>query len=252
VLLAEDLVGGYVDEVDILRGCALTASDGEVVVVIGPNGAGKSTLIKAVFGLVRLKTGRVVLRGRDITGLPPHAINGMGMSYVPQVANVFPSLTIQENLELGGAQRRGLIAERIEVMYDLFPRLRERRRNRADGLSGGERQMLAIARALMPDPGVLLLDEPSAGLAPKAVGEVFETVERVNANGVTIVMIEQNARAALAIADRGYVLEGGRNRFTGQGADLLDDPQVAELYLGGRTAAVPGEDDALDAEAADT
>jgi ABC-type branched-subunit amino acid transport system ATPase component len=230
-------VGGYVEEVDILRGCALTASEGEVVVVIGPNGAGKSTLIKAMFGLVKLKTGRVVLRGREITGLPAHAINGLGMSYVPQVANVFPSLTIQENLELGGAQRRSLIAERMEVMYELFPRLRERRRNRADGLSGGERQMLAIGRALMPDPTVLLLDEPSAGLAPRAVAEVFETVERVNRHGVTIVMIEQNARAALAIADRGYVLEGGRNRFTGPGADLLDDPQVAELYLGGRGAA---------------
>jgi branched-chain amino acid transport system ATP-binding protein len=235
VLVAEDLVGGYVAEVDILRGCALTADDGEIVVVIGPNGAGKSTLVKAIFGLVPLRGGRVVLRGADVTGLPPHRINGMGMSYVPQVNNVFPSLTIQENLEMGAAKRRGLMRERVDAMYEMFPRLHERRRNRADGLSGGERQMLAVARALMPEPTVLLLDEPSAGLAPRAVGEVFETVRQVNEAGVTIVMIEQNARAALALADRGYVLEGGQNRFTGRGAELLDDPQVAELYLGGRS-----------------
>jgi len=236
VLVAENLVGGYVAEVDILRGCALTADDGEIVVVIGPNGAGKSTLVKAIFGLVPLREGRVVLRGADVTGLPPHRINGMGMSYVPQVNNVFPSLTIQENLEMGAAKRRGLMRERVDAMYAMFPRLHERRRNRADGLSGGERQMLAVARALMPEPTVLLLDEPSAGLAPRAVGEVFETVRQVNEAGVTIVMIEQNARAALALADRGYVLEGGQNRFTGRGAELLDDPQVAELYLGGRSA----------------
>lgn len=233
VLSAEGLVGGYVAGVDILRGCDLTASDGEVVVVVGPNGAGKSTLIKAIFGLVRPREGRVLLRGDDITGAAAHRINGLGMSYVPQVNNVFPSLTIHENLEMGGAKRRDIIRERADRMYELFPRLAERRRNRAEGLSGGERQMLAVARALMPAPSVLLLDEPSAGLAPKAVGEVFEMVRRVNESGVTVVMIEQNARAALAIADRGYVLEGGRNRFTGRGVDLLNDPHVAELYLGG-------------------
>ena len=236
VLVAENLVGGYVPEVDILRGCSLTASDGEIVVVIGPNGAGKSTLVKAIFGLVPLREGRVTLRGELVSGLRPNRINAMGMSYVPQVNNVFPSLTIQENLEMGAANSRATMRERTEAMYELFPRLRERRRNRAEGLSGGERQMLAVARALMPEPSVLLLDEPSAGLAPKAVGEVFETVKQVNEVGVTIVMIEQNARAALALADRGYVLESGQNRFTGRGAELLDDPQVAELYLGGRSA----------------
>ena len=236
VLVADGLVGGYVREVDILRGCSLTASRGEVVVVIGPNGAGKSTLIKAIFGLVVPREGSVRLMGREVTGLPPHRINGMGMSYVPQINNVFPSLTIQENLEMGAAKRRSLTRTRVEAMYELFPRLAERHRGRADGLSGGERQMLAIARALMPEPTVLLLDEPSAGLAPKAVAEVFQTVRQVNDSGVTIVMIEQNARAALSLADRGYVLEGGQNRFTGAGPDLLNDPQVAELYLGGRAA----------------
>jgi len=236
VLVAEDLVGGYVAEVDILRGCALTAGEGEIVVVIGPNGAGKSTLVKAIFGLVPLRQGTVTLHGTDVTGQRPNRISALGMSYVPQVNNVFPSLTIQENLEMGAANSRATMDERMDAMYALFPRLRERRRNRAEGLSGGERQMLAVARALMPEPSVLLLDEPSAGLAPKAVGEVFETVQQVNASGVTIVMIEQNARAALALADRGYVLEGGQNRFTGKGADLLDDPQVAELYLGGGAA----------------
>ncbi len=233
VLEAHDLVGGYVPEVDVLRGCSLTAADGEIVVVIGPNGAGKSTLVKAIFGLITPREGRVMLRDRDVTGMAPHRIAGMGMSYVPQVNNVFPSLTIHENLEMGSATSRDTVGERIERMYELFPRLAERRRNRAEGLSGGERQMLAVARALMPRPSVLLLDEPSAGLAPRAVGEVFEMVQRVNENGVTIVMIEQNARAALRLADRGHVLEGGQNRFTGRGSDLLDDPQVAELYLGG-------------------
>lgn len=233
VLQAEHLVGGYLAEVDILRGCDLAAADGELVVVVGPNGAGKSTLIKTIFGLITPREGRVYLRGDDITGTPANRINGLGMSYVPQINNVFPSLTIHENLQMGAAKRRTGMDERIEEMYELFPRLRERRRNRAEGLSGGERQMLAVARALMPQPSVLLLDEPSAGLAPKAVAEVFETVKRVNDGGVTIVMIEQNARAALAIADRGYVLEGGQNRFTGRGIDLLNDPHVAELYLGG-------------------
>jgi ABC-type branched-subunit amino acid transport system ATPase component len=236
VLVAEGLVGGYVPEVDILRGCTLTASDGEVVVVIGPNGAGKSTLAKAVFGLITLREGSVTLRGEDITGAAPHQVTSKGMSYVPQVANVFGSLTVQENLEIGGVLRRNLMHERMDAMMALFPRLGERRRQRAGTLSGGERQMLAMARALMPDPSVLLLDEPSAGLAPRAVGEVFDTVAEINAAGVTIVMIEQNARRALAIADRGYVLEGGQNRFEGPGPSLLTDPQVAELYLGGAGA----------------
>lgn len=233
VLSAEGLVGGYVPEVDILRGCTLTAAEGEIVVVIGPNGAGKSTLAKAIFGLVKLREGKVVLRGKDITGAHTHEVTAQGMNYVPQVGNVFPSLTVQENLEVGGVLRRRETRERMDRMMTLFPRLGERRRQRAGTLSGGERQMLAMARALMPDPAVLLLDEPSAGLAPRAVGEVFKTVADINGAGVTIVMIEQNARRALAMADRGYVLESGQNRFEGPGPALLADAQVAELYLGG-------------------
>ncbi|HMN99052.1 MAG TPA: ABC transporter ATP-binding protein [Miltoncostaeaceae bacterium] len=233
VLHADNLVGGYVEEVDILRGCTLTAAEGEIVVVIGPNGAGKSTLAKAIFGLVRVREGRVRLRGQDVTGAPPHEVTAQGMSYVPQVANVFGSLTVQENLEVGGVLRKTQIRERSQRMLELFPPLLVRRRQRAGTLSGGQRQMLAMARALMPDPSVLLLDEPSAGLAPQAVAQVFETVADINRAGVTIVMIEQNARRALALADRGYVLEGGTNRFEGTGDALLADPQVAELYLGG-------------------
>jgi ABC-type branched-subunit amino acid transport system ATPase component len=233
VLHAENLVGGYVEEVDILRGCTLTAGDGEIVVVIGPNGAGKSTLAKAIFGLVRVREGRVVLRGEDVTGAPPHEVTAHGMSYVPQVANVFGSLTVQENLEVGGVLRKAKLKERTQEMLELFPKLLVRRRQRAGTLSGGERQLLAMARALMPEPSVLLLDEPSAGLAPLAVSQVFDTVAEINRTGVTIVMIEQNARRALALADRGYVLESGTNRFEGTGEALLGDPQVAELYLGG-------------------
>ena len=239
LLAAEDLVGGYVPEVDILRGCSLQAREGEIVVVVGPNGAGKSTLIKATFGLVGLREGRVTLCGDDVTGAAPHSITARGMSYVPQVANVFTTLTVQENLEMGGVLARAGLRRRLDDMYALFPRLAERRRQRAGTLSGGERQMLAMARALMPEPKVLLLDEPSAGLAPQVVGEVFETCGGINRAGVTIVMIEQNARRALALADRGYVLEGGRNRYTGTGRDLLDDPKVAELYLGGASLATP-------------
>ena len=233
VLHADNLVGGYVEEVDILRGCTLTAAEGEIVVVIGPNGAGKSTLAKAIFGLIRLREGRVTLRGEEVTGAPPHEVTARGMSYVPQVANVFGSLTVQENLEVGGVLRKSQIRERAQRMLELFPPLLVRRRQRAGTLSGGQRQLLAMARALMPDPSVLLLDEPSAGLAPRAVGEVFATIADINRQGVTIVMIEQNARRALALADRGYVLEGGTNRFEGTGEALLADPQVAELYLGG-------------------
>lgn len=234
LLLADGLVGGYVPEVDILRGCSLHADPGEIVVVVGPNGAGKSTLIKAIFGLVKTREGRVVVNGHDVTGAKPHEITERGMSYVPQVANVFPALTVQENLEMGGVTRRARVRARMDDMYGLFPRLGERRRQRAGTMSGGERQMLAMARALMPEPSVLLLDEPSAGLAPQAVSEVFDTCREINAAGVTLVMIEQNARRALALSTRGYVLEGGQNRFTGTGSELLNDPTVAELYLGGK------------------
>ncbi len=233
ILAAEGLVGGYTPEVDILRGCSLDARRGEIVVVIGPNGAGKSTLVKAIFGLVHLREGTVKVGGEDVTGAKPHDITQRGMSYVPQVSNVFATMTAQENLEMGGVLSRGALRSRMEEIYALFPRLAERRRQRAGTMSGGERQMLAMGRALMSGPRVLLLDEPSAGLAPQVVGEVFETCQEINRAGITIVMIEQNARRALALADRGYVLEGGENRYTGTGRDLLGDPKVAELYLGG-------------------
>jgi neutral amino acid transport system ATP-binding protein len=232
VLYTEDLVAGYVPEVDILNGVSIRVREGEIVTVIGPNGAGKSTLIKTIFGLLEPRGGLVQLRGEDITGLRPHSITRRGMSYVPQLDNVFESLTVEENLEMGSLDR-SRTAERIEDMYGLFPRLGERRRQAVGTMSGGERQLVAMARALMPEPQVLLLDEPSAGLAPAFVEAIFERVQDVNRAGVTIVMVEQNARRALGMSNHGYVLDLGTDRFEGAGKDLLNDPKVAELYLGG-------------------
>jgi len=232
LLSAEGLVAGYVPEVDILDDVSFAVAEGEIATVVGPNGAGKSTLIRTIFGLLRPRAGRVTLKGEDLTGLEPHAIARRGMSYVPQLDNVFPSLSVEENLEMGSLER-SRTRERVDAMYELFPRLGERRGQAAGTMSGGERQMLAMARALMPNPHVLLLDEPSAGLAPAFVEAVFAQVREINAAGVTVVMVEQNARRALAMSNRGYVLDLGRNRFQGAGRDLLDDPQVAELYLGG-------------------
>ena len=232
LLAAEGLVAGYVPEVDILDGVSFAVEEGEIATVVGPNGAGKSTLIRTIFGLLRPRAGRVTLKGEDLAGLEPHAIARRGMSYVPQLDNVFPSLSVEENLEMGSLER-SRTRERVGAMYELFPRLGERRGQAAGTMSGGERQMLAMARALMPDPHVLLLDEPSAGLAPAFVEATFAQVREINAAGVTVVMVEQNARRALAMSDRGYVLDLGRNRFQGAGRELLDDPQVVELYLGG-------------------
>jgi ABC-type branched-subunit amino acid transport system ATPase component len=232
LLVTEDLVAGYVREVDILNGVSFNVREGEIATVIGPNGAGKSTLIKTIFGLLRPREGDVTLRGESLVGLEPHSITRRGMSYVPQLDNVFPSLTVEENLEMGSLER-ARTRDRIGEMYELFPRLGERRTQAAGTMSGGERQMLAMARALMPDPHVLLLDEPSAGLAPAFVEAIFEKVEEINRAGVTVVMVEQNARRALGMSDRGYVLDLGQNRFQGAGRDLLEDPKVAELYLGG-------------------
>ena len=232
LLSTEGLTAGYVPEVDILTDVDLRVNEGEIVTVIGPNGAGKSTLIKSIFGLVAPREGRVVLRGEDLTGLPPHSITRRGMSYVPQLDNVFQSLTVEENLEMG-ALESGRAKDRIQAIYEIFPRLGERHTQAAGTMSGGERQMLAMGRALMPEPSVLLLDEPSAGLAPAFVEAIFEKVNEINNAGVTIVMVEQNARRALGMSDRGYVLDLGSNRFEGPGRDLLDDPKVAELYLGG-------------------
>ncbi len=232
ILYTEEVVAGYVPGVDILTGVSIKVGEGEIATIVGPNGAGKSTLIKAIFGLLRPHGGLIQLRGEDITGLAPHSITRRGMSYVPQLDNVFKSLTVEENLEMGALDGRGS-GDRIARMYELFPRLGERRGQAAGTMSGGERQMVAMARALMPDPQVLLLDEPSAGLAPAFVDAIFEKIEEINGHGVTIVMVEQNARRALAMSHRGYVLDLGKNRFEGPGRDLLHDPKVADLYLGG-------------------
>jgi ABC-type branched-subunit amino acid transport system ATPase component len=232
ILTTEDVVAGYVAEVDILNGVTIEVAQGEIVTVVGPNGAGKSTLIKTIFGLLKPRKGSICLRGEEISGDKPHTITRRGMNYVPQLDNVFPSLTVEENLEVGSLDTSRTRAQ-IDYMYDLFPRLGERRRQAAGTMSGGERQMVAMARALMTDPQVLLLDEPSAGLAPAFVEAIFEKIADVNRAGVTIVMVEQNARRALAMSDTGYVLDVGKNAFQGPGKELLSDDKVADLYLGG-------------------
>ena len=232
LLAADGVVAGYVPEVDILNGVSLRVQDGEIVTVIGPNGAGKSTLIKTIFGLLQPREGRIAFREDDISGRKPHEITRLGLSYVPQLDNIFPSLTVDENLEMGSMDR-SRTREAMERMYELFPRLGERSSQTAGTMSGGERQMLAMARALMPDPQVLLLDEPSAGLAPAFVEAIFEKIEEINGAGVTIVMVEQNARRALGMSTRGYVLDLGATKFEGAGRELLEDPKVVELYLGG-------------------
>jgi branched-chain amino acid transport system ATP-binding protein len=232
LLVAEDLVAGYLPGVDILTGVDFELDAGELVGIIGPNGAGKSTLVKAMFGLVRVRSGRVVLRGDDITGLAAHELVARGVGYVPQLANVFSSLTVEENLRMGLYLRPDAWEPRFAEVTQLFPLLSERRHQRAGLLSGGERQMLAIGRALMMDPGVLLLDEPSAGLSPANQDMVFETVRRVADHGVSIVMVEQNARRCLLICDYGFVMDQGRIAHSGTGEDLLHDPRVVELYLG--------------------
>ncbi|MDP8978545.1 MAG: ABC transporter ATP-binding protein [Actinomycetota bacterium] len=232
LLEADSLVAGYVPGVPILDGCSLDLREGEIVGVIGPNGAGKSTLLKAMFGLVPVTTGTVRLRGDDITDLPAHELVSRGVGYVPQVANVFATLSVQENLAMGLYLRPKRWAERFDFVSELFPLLAERRAQRAGSLSGGERQMVAMGRALMMEPDVLLLDEPSAGLSPVYQDEVFARVHAINAAGVSVVMVEQNARRCLQICDRGYVLDQGRNAHTGPGERLLHDPRVVELYLG--------------------
>ncbi|MCY3961087.1 MAG: ABC transporter ATP-binding protein [bacterium] len=229
---ADDLVAGYLPEVDILNGCSLQLHPGEVVGIIGPNGAGKSTLLKAVFGLVDIRSGSIHLGDEEITGLSPHQLVARGIGFVPQTENVFPRLTIQENLEMGAFQKPDLFDERFEVVAELFPLLAERRGQRADGLSGGQRQMVAIGRALMMDPQVVLLDEPSAGLSPAYQDEVFEQITRIAQHGVSLILVEQNARRCLDICDRGYVLDQGVNAYTGTGQELLEDPKVISLYLG--------------------
>lgn len=235
VLQVEQVVAGYTPEVDILNGVDLLVREGEMVTVVGPNGAGKSTLLKAMVGLVKLKGGRITLKGASIAGLAASAIARHGLGYVPQRENVFETLSVRENLEIGLTPRKDLaLGQRLATMLDLFPRLAERLGQPAGNLSGGERQMLAMARALMPDPKIMLLDEPTAGLAPRFVQAMFEQVAAINRAGVSILMVEQNARPALSLSHRGYVLDLGRNAYEGSGKSLLDDPKVAQLYLGGR------------------
>jgi branched-chain amino acid transport system ATP-binding protein len=232
LVAAHDLVAGYVPGVDILTGCNVELHEGEIVGIIGPNGAGKSTLLKAMFGLVGVRTGKVTLRGEDITFRAPHELVARGIGYVPQSANVFPSLSVTENLEMGTYLRPKAFRARFEELTALFPRLTERRRQRAGSLSGGERQMLAMARALMMEPDVLFLDEPSAGLSPTFQDQVFDRVTDINQAGVAIVMVEQNARHCLEVAHRGYVLDQGSDAYAGTGQELLGDSKVTELYLG--------------------
>jgi len=232
LLKADNLVAGYVPEVNILNGCSLELYAGELVGVIGPNGAGKSTLLKSLFGLIPVRSGTVTLREADITGRKAHELVQRGVGYVPQINNVFPRLTVEENLQMGLYLAPKRFDERLEVVASLFPLLGERRKQRAGSLSGGERQMVAMGRALMMDPSVLLLDEPSAGLSPAYQDEVFIRCRQINGTGVSIVMVEQNARRCLQICHRGYVLDQGANAYTGSGDDLLGDPKVIELYLG--------------------
>ena len=232
LIQVDDVVAGYLPGVDILNGCSLELHTGEVIGIIGPNGAGKSTLLKAMFGLVDIRSGTVRLGNEDITGLRPHELVSRGIGFVPQTENVFPRLTIQENLEMGAFQKPAIFEPRFEVVAELFPLLAERRDQRADGLSGGQRQMVAIGRALMMDPQVVLLDEPSAGLSPAYQDQVFEQVNRIAQHGLSLIMVEQNARRCLEICDRGYVLDQGTNAYTGTGQQLLDDPKVVSLYLG--------------------
>ncbi|MEJ2176934.1 MAG: ABC transporter ATP-binding protein [Gammaproteobacteria bacterium] len=232
VLSLDQVVGGYGDT-QILHGVSMHVDQGEIVVIIGPNGAGKSTAMKAVFGLLNLSGGSVHLDDQDITNMPPDQVVRRGVCYVPQTANIFPSLTVEENLEMGAYVRKDDYRPRMGEIYELFPPLYEKRKLAAGTLSGGQRQMVAMGKAMMLEPKILLLDEPTAGLSPKYRGEIFSIIRTVNGTGTPILMVEQNAKQALKIANRGYVLVDGKNKFEGGGQALLDDPEVAEMFLGG-------------------
>ena len=234
ILEVENVYAGYIQDLNILQGINFRVARGELVAVIGPNGAGKSTLAKAIFGLLTPNQGSIEFQGENIAGLKSNQIVRKGMCYVPQIQNVFPSLSVEENLEMGAFIRQGSLKSLKEQIYQMFPRLKERRDQKAGTLSGGERQMLAMGRALMLDPDLLLLDEPSAALSPILVNGVFEQIKAINQMGKAIVLVEQNAKKALMMADRGYVLENGCDRFEGTGTELLNNPKVGELYLGSR------------------
>ena len=233
VAVVDDVIAGYVPGVDILRHASMHVDRGEMVCIIGPNGAGKSTLIKAIFGLVPIRSGSVYLNGEEITGTAGHELVSRGVGYVPQVRNVFGTLTVEENLRMGVFLRPSEFhRRRRDEIFDLFPVLGERRGQRAESLSGGQRQVLAMGRALMMEPSLLLLDEPSAGLSPSMQDEVFERIAAINGEGVSVLIVEQNAHKALRVAHRGYVLDQGAVAYTGTGPELLKDPMVIELYLG--------------------
>ncbi|MED5406645.1 MAG: ABC transporter ATP-binding protein [Pseudomonadota bacterium] len=232
VLELKSISGGY-GEADILHRVSLTIGEGEIVVVIGPNGAGKSTAMKAVFGLLRLSGGTITLAGDDITGMDPAQVVQKGVCYVPQTNNVFPTLSVQENLEMGAYIRKDDYRHRLQEIYEMFPPLAEKKRQQAGQLSGGQRQMVAMGKALMLEPKILMLDEPTAGLSPIYRNEIFQIVRQINTTGVPILMVEQNAKQSLAVANRGYVLVDGQNRATGKGIDLLNDPEIARMFLGG-------------------
>lgn len=233
MLRLESVTAGYTDE-NIIHEVTLEVEEGEIVSIIGPNGSGKSTLMKSVFGLTRMRSGRISFLGRNVTGKRPDELVRLGLAYVPQEKNVFSSLTVKENLEMGGVSLAGEMDQRLESVLQLFPKLAERLGQRAGTLSGGEQKMLAVGRAMVTKPSMLMLDEPSAALSPKVMSQLFAEIEEINRRGVTILMVEQNARRALAISDRGYILEMGRNRFQGPAKSLLDNPEVCSLYLGRR------------------
>jgi len=231
ILECNGLAAGYVKGLNILQGVDLVVNESEIVSIIGPNGAGKSTLLKAIMGLIKISGGRFYLNGNEKINLPTHKIAIEGVGYVPQVANVFPSLTIQENLEIG-SWTLNKKKDKISDIFKQFPMLEERKKDKAGNLSGGQRQILALARALVTSPKILLLDEPSAGLSPVAINDVFQTIKEINLSGVAILLVEQNAKRALKFSNRGYVLDQGRNAYHGKGEDLLSDPKVIDLYLG--------------------
>ena len=232
LLSARDMSGGY-GGVDILSSCSIEVDRGEVTVIVGPNGAGKSTAMKAIMGLVQLRTGSVLLDGADIGALAPEARVRRGMAFVPQTENVFPSLTVEENLEMGAYLRRDDISAGVEQVFALFPVLKEKRRQAAGELSGGQRQQLAVARAMMTEPNLLMLDEPTAGVSPLVMDELFDRILEIKQTGIGILMVEQNARQALEIADTGYVLVNGENRYTDSGAALLADAEVRRTFISG-------------------
>ena len=232
ILECNGIAAGYVKGLNILQGIDLVVSEGEIISIIGPNGAGKSTLLKAIMGLINVSAGRFFINGVEKTNLSTHKIINEGIGYVPQVENVFPSLTIEENLEIGAWSLVKNRKSSITKVLNDFPLLNERKKEKAGNLSGGQRQILALARALVTSPNLLLLDEPSAGLSPVAINEVFKTINEINENNVSILLVEQNAKRALKFSNRGYVLDQGRNAYQGEGEELLNDPRVVDLYLG--------------------